>query len=312
VPAQHHDVALVCGAGSSSRCRPLAISKARPPRNRTRFPSGAPVPFDRELARLCGAAGRASAAHRHCHRHAPHNAPLDISPGEPDARRTDRPLGDRAQYAHPHDRGDPPGCADQYRPVAARNEPRLRVRSLPSGPRVRPHLPLRAPAFQAAACAKRRTHRPAHCLNKSLTATTCPATKPRCTTPDRWRGRPTAAEQAQRCGWRGLRGEDRLRRRHCITFSLVNARVGRLSVDLGPLKADLYEAAHRAGVSPSVLARKAIAALLSPTTDESRVEVSRPAPRAVVERVKPEGKVRFSTPNRLRASAAGTRARRAL
>jgi len=62
-----------------------------------------------------------------------------------------------------------------------------------------------------------------------------------------------------------------------------------LSVDLGPLKADLCEAAHRAGVSPSVLARKAIAALLGPTTSESEVEVSRP--RAAVERRKPEGKV---------------------
>ena len=69
------------------------------------------------------------------------------------------------------------------------------------------------------------------------------------------------------------------------------ARVGQLSVDLGPLKAGLYQAAHRAGVSPSVLARKAIAALLGPTTTEGEVEVSQPAPRAAVERAKPEGKV---------------------
>jgi len=87
------------------------------------------------------------------------------------------------------------------------------------------------------------------------------------------------------------RRQDRLRRRHCITFSRVSARVSQLSVDLGPLKAGLYEAAHRAGVSPSVLVRKAIAALLDSTASESGVEVSRPGPRVAVERGKPEGKV---------------------
>ena len=71
----------------------------------------------------------------------------------------------------------------------------------------------------------------------------------------------------------------------------MSARASQLSVDLGPLKADLYRAAYRAGVSPSVLARKAIAALLGPTTSESGVEVSQPAPRAAIERGKPEGKV---------------------
>ncbi len=71
----------------------------------------------------------------------------------------------------------------------------------------------------------------------------------------------------------------------------MSARAGQLSVDLGPLKADLNEAARRAGVSPSVLARKAIAALLGPTTSESAVEVSQSAPRAAIERGKPEGKV---------------------
>jgi hypothetical protein len=71
----------------------------------------------------------------------------------------------------------------------------------------------------------------------------------------------------------------------------VSARANQLSVDLGPLKADLYEAAQRAGVSPSVLARRAIAALLDPTTSESAVEFPRLGPRAVVEREKPEGKV---------------------
>ena len=71
----------------------------------------------------------------------------------------------------------------------------------------------------------------------------------------------------------------------------MSARAGQLSVDLGPLKADLYEAAQRAGVSPSVLARRAIAALLDPTTRESGAEVSLPAPRATIERGKPEGKV---------------------
>ena len=71
----------------------------------------------------------------------------------------------------------------------------------------------------------------------------------------------------------------------------MNARVGQLSIDLGPLKADLHEAAHRAGVSPSALARKAIATLLSPTTSDSGVESSQPRPMAAVERRKPEGKV---------------------
>ena len=71
----------------------------------------------------------------------------------------------------------------------------------------------------------------------------------------------------------------------------MSARADQLSVDLGPLKAGLCEAAHRAGVSPSVLARKAIAALLDSTEGESRVEVSQPGPRAAVERGKPEGKV---------------------
>lgn len=64
-----------------------------------------------------------------------------------------------------------------------------------------------------------------------------------------------------------------------------------MSVDLGPLKASLYQAAHRAGVSPSALARKAIAALLAPTTSERGVELSQQGPRAAVEREKPEGKV---------------------
>jgi len=64
-----------------------------------------------------------------------------------------------------------------------------------------------------------------------------------------------------------------------------------MSVDLGPLKAGLYQAAHRTGVSPSVLARKAIAALLGPTTSESGVQVSQPGPRAAVERGNAEGKV---------------------
>jgi hypothetical protein len=71
----------------------------------------------------------------------------------------------------------------------------------------------------------------------------------------------------------------------------VGARFSQLSVDLGPLKADLYEAAHRAGMSPSVLARKAIAALLGPTTSERGAEFLQPGPRATVERRKPEGKV---------------------
>ena len=76
----------------------------------------------------------------------------------------------------------------------------------------------------------------------------------------------------------------------CDTFRM-NIRPGRMSVDLGPLKAGLYQAAHRAGVSPSALARKAISALLDSTTSESGVEVLQPGPRATVERRKPEGKV---------------------
>src|SRR6266481_3551155 len=71
----------------------------------------------------------------------------------------------------------------------------------------------------------------------------------------------------------------------------MSARAGQLSVDLGPLKAGLYQAAHRAGVSPSVLARKAISALLDSTTSESGVEVLQLGPRATIERRKPEGKV---------------------
>jgi hypothetical protein len=74
-------------------------------------------------------------------------------------------------------------------------------------------------------------------------------------------------------------------------ISRVSARAGQLSVDLGSLRGDLYEAAHRAGVSPSVLARKAIAALLGSIASGSGVEVSQPRPRATVEREKPEGKV---------------------
>jgi hypothetical protein len=57
-----------------------------------------------------------------------------------------------------------------------------------------------------------------------------------------------------------------------------------MSVDLGPLKAGLYEAAHRAGVCPSVLARKAIAASLGSTASESAVEVSQPRPGVTVDR----------------------------
>src|SRR5215469_16915340 len=87
------------------------------------------------------------------------------------------------------------------------------------------------------------------------------------------------------------RRQDSLRRRDCITFSRVSARLNQLSVDLGPLKAGLYQAAHRAGISPSVLARRAIAALLPPTTSESEVEVPQQGPRVGVERGKPEGKV---------------------
>src|SRR5882762_3519402 len=57
----------------------------------------------------------------------------------------------------------------------------------------------------------------------------------------------------------------------------MSVRTGRMSVDLGLLKAGLYEAAHRAGVSPSVLARKAIAALLDSTASESGGQGSRGA-----------------------------------
>ena len=64
-----------------------------------------------------------------------------------------------------------------------------------------------------------------------------------------------------------------------------------MSVDLGLLKAHLYEAAHRAGVCPSILARKAIAALLGPTTSESGVESSQSELKAAGKRPKPEGKV---------------------
>ena len=71
----------------------------------------------------------------------------------------------------------------------------------------------------------------------------------------------------------------------------MSARAGQLSVDLGPLKVGLYQAAHRAGVSPSALARKAIAALLAATTSEREVEFSQRGPRAAVERGEAEGKV---------------------
>jgi hypothetical protein len=71
----------------------------------------------------------------------------------------------------------------------------------------------------------------------------------------------------------------------------VSARADQLSVDLGPLKRDLYEAAHRAGVSPSVLARRAIAALLGPTASDSGAEVSQPGPRTAIERRARDGKV---------------------
>ncbi len=71
----------------------------------------------------------------------------------------------------------------------------------------------------------------------------------------------------------------------------MSVRTGRMSVDLGPLKVGLYQAAHRAGLSPSVLARKAIAALLDSTTSESRGEISRPGPVAAGERGEPEAKV---------------------
>jgi len=71
----------------------------------------------------------------------------------------------------------------------------------------------------------------------------------------------------------------------------MSTRTGQLSVDLGPLKAGLYQAADRVGVSPSAFARKAIAALLASTTNGTRVEVLQPVPRTTVERGKPEGKV---------------------
>jgi len=71
----------------------------------------------------------------------------------------------------------------------------------------------------------------------------------------------------------------------------MSVRSGRMSVDLGLLKASLYRAAHRAGVSPSALARKAIAALLAPTASESEVELSQQGPRAEVERREPEVKI---------------------
>ena len=74
-------------------------------------------------------------------------------------------------------------------------------------------------------------------------------------------------------------------------ISRVSARAGQLSVDLGPLKVSLYEAAQRAGVSPSVLVRKAIAASLGSTTSESGAEAPQLRPRAAVERGKPESKV---------------------
>jgi hypothetical protein len=71
----------------------------------------------------------------------------------------------------------------------------------------------------------------------------------------------------------------------------VSARADQLSVDLGPLKVSLYQAAHRAGVSPSVLARKAIATFLDSTASETGVEVSRSESIAAVERGKSEDKV---------------------
>jgi hypothetical protein len=71
----------------------------------------------------------------------------------------------------------------------------------------------------------------------------------------------------------------------------MSIRTGRMSVDLGPLKADLYQAAYRAGVSPSVLARKAIAALLGSIASESEVEISQPELKAAGKRADPEGKV---------------------
>jgi hypothetical protein len=71
----------------------------------------------------------------------------------------------------------------------------------------------------------------------------------------------------------------------------MSARASQLSVDLGPLKADLCQAAHRAGVSPSVLARKAIAAFLDSTAGQSGVAVSRPGLVAAAERGEPEDEV---------------------
>jgi len=53
----------------------------------------------------------------------------------------------------------------------------------------------------------------------------------------------------------------------------------------------LYQAAHRACVSPSVLARKAIEAFLNSTASETGVEVLRSESIAAVERGKPEDKV---------------------
>lgn len=79
----------------------------------------------------------------------------------------------------------------------------------------------------------------------------------------------------------------------------MSARVNQLSVDLGPLKTALFESARRAGVSPSSLARKAIGAVLRPTTNESGLEVSQPRPTTAVERGRPEGKV-FEVRVRLR------------
>src|SRR6266478_5825863 len=71
----------------------------------------------------------------------------------------------------------------------------------------------------------------------------------------------------------------------------MSIRADRMSVDLGPLKAGLYQAAHRSGVSPSALARKAIAALLGPTTSDGGAEVSQPGPTVAVGWGRPEGKV---------------------
>src|SRR5467141_353021 len=71
----------------------------------------------------------------------------------------------------------------------------------------------------------------------------------------------------------------------------MSARASQLSVDLGPLKADLYQAARRTGVSPSALARKAIAALLDSTASESGVAALQPGPVAAAERGEPEDEV---------------------